>query len=427
MNIQVLYCSHEQSDLEMREKIAFPNGTVLREAYTSLKEKFPDSEHVLLSTCNRVEIYSAQEEDVTAPSREQMFQFLSDFHRIPIDGTMQQIPNAIGEEAVRHLFRVTSGLDSMVLGEPQIVNQVKQAYRVAQENEACGTLTHALFQDAISVSARVRSMTALAEGKISIASVAVGEFGKNIFDTFQDKLVLVIGAGEMAEEAIVYLKDEGATDLVIVNRRVERAERLAAEVGGEPKPITELEEWLTKADIIVSATGAVQPIVDVPMFAATRKQNQAKSVFILDLGAPRDFDPAIADIDDNIFLFDIDDLEQTCQRNRNARKKEIASGEKIVEEQTVKFIHSINHLATGPVVKELREQWHDVRDLELERLFAKIDHLEPTDRDQIKHAMDRVINKILHPPMQALKNQSKEGTPHGLLDALRHLFKLSDE
>ncbi|QDU80903.1 Glutamyl-tRNA reductase [Polystyrenella longa] len=426
MNFQVVVCSHEQSNLELREKIAFPNEETLNKAYDVLAALFPKAEHVILSTCNRVEIYTAQEDDVDLPTREEVLHFLADFHHLPLDDQIKLIPAMVDQEAVTHLFRVVSGLDSMVLGEPQIVNQVKQAYKAAHEKSACGPLTHAWFQDAIHVSARVRSETALAEGKVSIASVAVGEFGKNIFETFTDKVVLVIGAGEMADEALTYLTEEGVRQLVIVNRNFTRGEALAEKFGGTPRPYEQLEEWLASADIIISATGADRPIVTKEMFAATRKQNQQKNVFILDLGAPRDFEPAISDLDENVFLFDIDDLEQTCQRNRGLRHKEINKGEQIIEEQTQKFMQALYHRATGPVVKRLMEQWSEVRDQELDRLFSRLDSLNETEQQEITYAIDRVLKKLLHPPLQTLKDQAREGTPHSLMDALRRLFRLSD-
>ncbi|MAT16828.1 MAG: glutamyl-tRNA reductase [Planctomyces sp.] len=426
MNFQVVVCSHEQSDLDLREKIAFPDEETLIKGYDVLGALFPKSEQVILSTCNRVEIYTAQEDEEDLPTRDGILHFLADFHHLQLDAHILKIPALTDQQAVSHLFRVVSGLDSMVLGEPQIVNQVKQAYKVAHEKSACGPLIHAWFQDAIHVSARVRSETALAEGKVSIASVAVGEFGKDIFETFSDKEVLVIGAGEMAEEALTYLTDEGVRQLFIVNRNEQRAAGLAAKFGGESRPYTDLDELLARADIIISATGANRPIVTAEQFARTRKLNRQKDVFILDLGAPRDFEPAISKLDDSVFLFDIDDLEQTCQRNRELRRKEINRGEAIIEEQTQKFMHALYHRATGPVVKRLMEQWSQVRDQELERLFARMTHLSETDQQEVTYAIDRVLKKLLHPPLQTLKDQAREGTPHTLMDALRRLFRLSE-
>jgi glutamyl-tRNA reductase len=277
MNVQVVYCSHQTTSLAVRERLAFASGEQLTRAYESLRTTFPNSEHVVLSTCNRVEIYTAQDgpgqDDAgPPPTEDQVAEFLSQFHGVPRDDLCGTLLAQKGPEAVRHLFEVSSSLDSMVLGEPQIVNQVMEAYRVAQENDACGPLTHALFQGAMRVSARVRSETTLAEGRVSIASVAVGDFGKSIFDRFHDKTVVVIGAGEMAEETLRYLKDEGVREIVVINRSLDRAERLAADWGGTARPFDELDAWMAKADVIVSTTGAARPIVDAARFAAVRRR-----------------------------------------------------------------------------------------------------------------------------------------------------------
>jgi len=422
MNVQVVYCTHQTTPLAVREKLAFSTDQLTR-AYESLRAAFPKSEHVVLSTCNRVEIYTARDDDEDPPTQEQVTDFLSRFHGVPRDDLYGAILAQRGPEAVRHLFEVASSLDSMVLGEPQIVSQVKDAYRVAQEHDACGPVTHALFQGAMRVSARVRSETALAEGRVSIASVAVGDFGKSIFSRFDDKSVLVIGAGEMAEETLRYLKDEGVREIVVVNRSLDRAQRLAEAWGGTARPFDELDPCMAKADVIVSTTGAERPIVDVPRFAALRKAGQ-KPVFILDLGAPRDFEAAVGDIDENVFLYDIDALEQTCERNRRARAREVERAQRIILEETDRFVHDIYHKATGPIITQLRETWHQVRQDQVRELFAKLDHLEPKDREEIERTIERIVNKLLHPPLEALRDEARKGTPHGLMDALRRLFHL---
>lgn len=425
MNLQVVYCSHQTADLGVREKLAFSSEELLSRAYSRLRNDFPNSELVVLSTCNRVELYTAQEDPQSAPSHEQMANFLSEFHGIPLSLFFDVLPEATGPEAVRHLFQVVSGLDSMVVGEPQIVSQVKEAYRVAEINEGCGPLTNALFQEAIRVSKRVRTETKLGEGRISIASVAVGDFAKRIFDHFGDKQVLIIGAGEMAEETLRYLKDEGVGDIVVVNRNPDRAARLAEQWGGTPQDYERLNEWMGQADVIVSTTGADRPIVDALRFKKARSATGGKPVFILDLGAPRDFDPGVGDLDD-VFLYDIDALEVACSENRRARSDQIERGLRIIEEETDEFLQKVYHRATGPIIKRLREEWHAVREDEVDRLFAKLPHLGDRDRQAIERSIERIVNKLLHPPLETLRDQAREGTPHGLLDALKHLFHLRD-
>jgi glutamyl-tRNA reductase len=371
-----------------------------------------------------VELYVARPSDAEPLTPPQLAQFLSEIHGVPLDEFVGELRAATGPEAVRHLFEVISSLDSMVLGEPQIVNQVREAYGVAEECGACGPITHALFQGAIQTSKRVRTETRLAEGKVSIASIAVGDFAKSIFDHFADKLVLVIGAGEMAEETLRYLKDEGVKDIVVVNRNSERAERLAAEWGGRAVPWTDLNRWMGAADVIVSTTGADKPIVDAELFKKVRSASPGRTAFILDLGAPRDFAASVGDLD-SVFLYDLDSLRKTCEDNRRARIREIEKARHVIDEESSRFMSEFYRRAGGEVVTRLMRDWHAVSNEELDRLFNKSPHLVK-DREQIERAFERIVNKLLHPPLEALKVESRDGTPHGLINALKRLFGLHD-
>ena len=426
MNLQVIYCNHQTASLDIRERLAFTDEEQLADAYTQLRDRFPNSEAVVLSTCNRVELYTAQENAAAAPTHDELAGFLSNFHGVPVEEFLGDLLQHSGAEAVGHLFRVCSSIDSMVLGEPQIVSQVKEAYRQAEANEACGPLTNALFQCAIRVSKRVRSETRLAEGRVSIASVAVGEFARGIFDRFDDKTVLVIGAGEMAEETLQYLQDDGVRDVLVVNRNPERARELAAKWGGNGFGMDRLEELLPGADVGVAATGADQPIVDVEMFARVRDGQRDRPVFVLDLGAPRDVAPEVSGLDDNVFLYDVDDLQETCERNRKSRSQEIVRALSIIENESDRFMQDVYHRATGPIVKRLREQWSDVSQKEMDRLRSKLSHLGDADIDQVEQTVNRIVNKLLHPPLEALRDEARDGTPHGLLDALSRLFHIRD-
>ena len=426
MNLQVIYCNHQTASLDIRERLAFTDEEQLADAYTQLRDRFPNSEAVVLSTCNRVELYTAQENAAAAPTHDELAGFLSNFHGVPVEEFLGDLLQHSGAEAVGHLFRVCSSIDSMVLGEPQIVSQVKEAYRQAEANEACGPLTNALFQCAIRVSKRVRSETRLAEGRVSIASVAVGEFARGIFDRFDDKTVLVIGAGEMAEETLQYLQDDGVRDVLVVNRNPERARELAAKWGGNGFGMERLEELLPGADVVGAATGADQPIVDVEMFARVRDGQRDRPVFVLDLGAPRDVAPEVSGLDDNVFLYDVDDLQETCERNRKSRSQEIVRALSIIENESDRFMQDVYHRATGPIVKRLREQWSDVSQKEMDRLRSKLSHLGDADIDQVEQTVNRIVNKLLHPPLEALRDEARDGTPHGLLDALSRLFHIRD-
>ncbi len=426
MNVFVLSCNHHNAGLEVREKLAFASEEQLSRAYAHWRQKHPDSELVLLSTCNRVEIYAATDEDNHELSAAHITDFVSQFHNVPSDEFTGSVLSHHGAKAVEHLFDVVCSLDSMVLGEPQIVTQVKDAYRIARENDSCGPLTNVLFQHALSVSGRVRTETRLAEGRVSIASVAVGDFGRNIFNRFDNKTVLVIGAGEMAEETLRYLKDEGVERIIVINRNRQRADALASQFGGITDDFENLDDWLGKADVIVSTTGATETLVSHERFDRVRRSTDRKPVFILDLGAPRDFASSIGQIDDNVFLFDIDALEATCEQNRKLRRSEIKKAKKIIESQTERFMQEVYHRATGPVIQRLRAQLGEISKSELDILFRKNADFSDSQQAAVERTVNRIVNKLLHPPLETLKDEARTGTPHGLLDAVKRLFNLGE-
>lgn len=424
MNLQVVYCNHHSANLSVRERLAFSHAEVPR-AYAALRSAFPQAEWVLLSTCNRIELYTAQDDLAEGPSPQEVAKFISEFHDVPLVEFFDDLLERSGPDVVRHLFQVASSLDSMVLGEPQIVAQVKEAYTLAQTHSASGPLTNALFQRALNVAKRVRTDTRLAEGRVSIASVAVGDFGKRIFDRFDDKVVLVIGAGEMAIETLRYLQHEGVRHVRVTNRTREKAEEVAAQFGGVVRPFEKLDEWLVEADVIVSTTGADPPLVDCERFRRVRAKSGGKPVFILDLGVPRDFEPAVRDIDDDVFLYCIDDLDKVCEEHRTARSREVERALQIVDQETDRFMAELYHRATGPIIKRLREHHHGVVDEELARLFTRLPHLEK-DRTEIERSFEQLVNKLLHPPLEVLRDEARDGTPHGLMIALKRLFRLHD-
>lgn len=426
MNVQVVYCNHQTADLDLRERLAFPSEDHVVRAYDELRARFPKSEYVVISTCNRIELYTAQEDPDDTPTHDDLAQFFSDFHQVPKTEFFNDLLERQGPDAVRHLFEVASSIDSMVLGESQIVNQIKSAYELSMETSANGPLTNSLFQRAMEVSKRVRSETSLSEGRVSIASVAVGDFGKSIFDRFDDKTVLILGAGEMASETLTYLKDEGVKRIIVCNRNLDRAETLAAEFSGEAHDWSRIHEWLTQADVIVSTTGADRPILDVSDFQAIRRKTGPKPVFILDLGAPRDIHPDVSDLDDGIFLYDIDDLEATCAKNRMSRASAIAKANAIIEEETQRFMHEIYHKATGPIIKRLREHWYEISRQELELLFRKVPELDERQREAVEKTIGRVVNKLLHPPLETLRDEARTGPPTSMLETLKRLFHIRD-
>ncbi len=424
MKVRMIGCSHHHSSVAVRERLAFSPAQA-GEALDSLRQRFPAAEAVLLSTCNRVEIYTASELPDGGPSHEQVAQFMADFHRVPMVEIFDELFERTGEDAVRHLFTVAASLDSMVVGEPQILSQVKQAYELAKDRQSTGPLTHSIFQAAVRVARRVTSETTLHQRRVSIPSVAVGDFASQIFERFDDKQIVVIGAGEMGEETLRYLQDQGAHRVTVVNRNHQRAEQLAERWRGRAEPWERLDELLVEADLVISTTGASQPIVTFAAFKAVEAARYQRPLFVLDLAIPRDFEPAVGDCL-GVYLYTIDDLEAACQRNRRDRDRELPAAIHIVEQETARFMADLHHRATAPIIKRLREGWQQPKDDELKRLFNKLPELDDKARAEIEQSFERLVNKLLHPPLESLRSEAEKGPPHGLLDALKRLFQLRD-
>jgi glutamyl-tRNA reductase len=331
-----------------------------------------------------------------------------------------------GEQAVRHLFRVAASLDSMELGEAQILSQVKHAYETARQIGSTGPVTHGFFQAALRVARRVANETSLQRHRVSIPSVAIADFAARIFERFDDKQILVIGAGEMAQETLQYLRDAGARRVTVLNRDFERAKTLAAAWQGQPAAWHELVDQLVAADLVVSTTGADRHVVSHEDYCTqiARRRHQ-RPLFILDLAMPRDFDPAIRD-ELGVYLYGIDDLAEACDRNRGARAAALPLAERIIDAEARAFLADTRHRASGPVIARFRAELESTQKAELERLFDRLPNLDESSRSEIRRFAGRLINKMLHPPLESLRAESKNGSPHGLLEALQRLFQLKD-
>ena len=425
MTVRMVGCSHHTSSTEARGRLAFSPGEV-GPALESLRSRFPTTEAVLLSTCNRVEVYTAfDDDDAAGPTQRQVAEFLAEFHGLDVGEIFHDLFERTGEEAVRHLFSVAASLDSMVVGEPQILAQVKQAYELATSCRSTGPVTNQAFQAALRVAKRVASETSINEKRVSIPSVAVADFARNIFERFDDKKVLVIGAGEMAEETLRYLADLGARDVAVVNRNAARAAELAERWQGKAYAWADLSVALAGADLVVSTTGASEPIVTLESYRAIEAERYQRGLFILDLAVPRDFDPAIGDCL-NVYLYSLDDLRAACDRNRKDREREWPKAMAIVEQETARFMAELNHRATGSVIKRVKLGWKQQQDDELRRLFNKLPDLDERERGEIRAAFERLTNKLLHPPLESLRDEAHQASHHGLVEAFQRLFQLKD-
>jgi glutamyl-tRNA reductase len=345
---------------------------------------------------------------------------------VPVEDVRGDVITLENTDVVRHLFTVAASLDSMVVGEAQILGQVKQAYELAGQLGCTGPLMHHLFQSALRVARRVASDTALHRHRVSIPSVAIADFATRIFERFDDKRVLVIGAGKMAQETLQYLTDAGARHLTILNRDYDRALELAETWHGLPAAWSSLTDELVRADMVVSTTGADRPIVSLDDFRQhVARQRHQRPLFVLDLAIPRDFDPAIAE-EIGVYLYGIDDLAEACDRNRSERGKELPAAQAIVDEETLRFVAEVRHRATGPVIARFRAGLEKSQAAELDRLFARLPDLDERARREIEQFADRLVGKMLHPPLASLRDDSEQGHPHGLLEALQRLFQLKD-
>lgn len=425
MKLQMVGCSHHTAPVAIREKLAFSRDQAA-DALSRLRLRYPETEAVLLSTCNRVELYVASESSEACPTHHDVISFLAEFHGLDPMVLFNDLFERTGEDFVRHLFTVAASLDSMVIGEAQILGQVKQAYELATSVTATGPLTNQAFQAALRVAKRVATETAIQQKRVSIPSVAVADFVPQVFERLDDKRIIVIGAGEMAEETLRYLIEAGAKEISLVGRSLDRAQQLAERLGaGEPAPWSKRHPLLVAADLIISATGSSEPIVPVDEFKQVVAERYQRPVMILDLAIPRDFEPAISNLP-GVFLYSIDDLAAACEQNRREREKEWPKAERIIEDETRRFMADLHHRATAPTIRRLKERADEVKAEELTRLLNKLGGLDGKSQSEITAAFDRLVNKLLHPPLESLRDEARHGAPHGLLEALKRLFQLKD-
>jgi len=418
-------CNHRQASVDLRERLAFTSEEA-EAALRELRRRSPDQEAVLLSTCNRVELYTAASDQGGMLPSDELLRFLADWHRLPVSDLQEHLVQHNGPSAVNHLFHVASSLDSMVVGEAQIASQVKQAYELSIKADAAGPLMHAAFQAASRVAKRVARETAIHRRRVSVPSVAICEVATEFFSSLTDKRILLIGAGEMADESMRYLREAGVQHVLVTNRTQTRAEQLIVTHFGQVVPWEQLNQQLIDADLVISTTSAEQPLVTYDQFLRLHEARFQRLLLILDLAVPRDFDPQIADLP-GTYLYSVDDLQSACDKNLAERTKEYPKAERIIQEEATRLLADVQHRGTGPVIRQLREQAAQAKQDELTRLFARLERagIDPQVRSEIEQSFERLVNKLLHPPLASLRHAAEDGASHnGLLEALRRLFQL---
>jgi glutamyl-tRNA reductase len=420
-------CSYSNTPVEVRERLAFGADTLGR-ALDELRVRY-DCEAVIVSTCNRVELYLARPGSTVAPDADLIAEFLAEVHGVPAPQIRPHLYEHRNADAVRHLLRVAASLDSLVIGEGQIAGQVRQAYETAHAREAVvGPLLNHLFQHAARVAKRVRTETGIAKGKVSVSSAAV-DYVREVFSHFGDKTILVIGAGKMGELTLKHLRQLRPKRILVTNRSPEKAEAVARGCGGDAVPWDDLDGALARADIVLSTTGAPQPIVTAERWGRVMARRKKGSVVVLDIAVPRDFDPRVHD-GDRTWLFNIDDLKRIRDATLAERARHVAPAEAIVEAETQRFVKDWARRRVGPVVERLVKACDAKRQAVVSDLLAKLDgKLTEEERKYLEKAFQRLQNQLLDGPISALTEemlQEEAQRGHTLPEALRKLFRLHE-
>lgn len=425
-DIVIVGLNHRSAPIEVREGIAVEQSYV-RGALSRLQGYPSVEEGVILSTCNRVEVVAATP-DCRAAS-EEIGLFLegqrAERHAASLEGHVYTYQ---GADAVRHLFRVAASLDSMVVGEPQILGQLKAYYDAAQEAGTVGAILHRLFHRSFSVAKRVRTETGIGSGAVSVSSVAV-DLAKRIFDRFDDKTVMLIGAGKMGDLMARYLQNSGVRSMMVTNRTFDRAVALAERIKGSPIRFEDFPRYLKLADLVIGCAGVSEIIIDAPMIDRVLRDRKQKTMFFIDIGDRRNFDPQINDLD-NVYLYNIDDLKSVAEDNLQGRTSEAEKAEDIVREETQSFLRWLGALDQVPTITALRQRFEDVRRQEIERSLGRgLKDLSAEQRAALEDLTSAMINKLLHPPISRLKRGIGEDDIDAALytAALRRLFDLEDK
>jgi glutamyl-tRNA reductase len=414
--IVVVGLNHETAPLAVREAMAFSKER-LPEALARLRQEASLAEAMILSTCNRVEVYGIAEN----PSLDAVAEFLARFHSKPPEQLAGHLYRLEGEQAVRHAFRVAASLDSMVLGEPQILGQVKEAYDTAERAGSLGAVLNGLRTRSVAAARRARRETAIGRNAVSLSHVAV-ELASKIFGDLHGRSVLLVGAGKMSELAARQMVRRGARASVLGGRRFEKAEQLAASLGGRAAPFEALPSELSRADVVISGTGAPGIVVQREDVEAAQEARHGRPLFLIDIAVPRDIAEGAGRVP-GVFLYDIDDLQKVAAANLRERKKEAVAAETIVEHEVAEFLDWRRSLEIVPLVVELRRRADEIRRAEIEKARHRLGPLTPEQESALEAATSAIVNKLLHAPTVRLKELAGHGQAEQL-GLVRRLFDL---
>jgi glutamyl-tRNA reductase len=421
IRVALIGCNHRTAPVELRERIAFSSQQALRAA-DELRDRGILEEAVVISTCNRSELYGVPG-DLAPSAAEAMEEYFTSFHGIPrgeLDGRFYRWN---GPDAVRHLFRVAAGLDSMLLGEAEILGQLRTAYNQALDHGATGPVLNRIFQGALEVGKRVRSETEVGARPMSVALAGV-KLAERVFGNLKGHSALILGAGAVAEQVVEHMRNRGIGNLRVINRSFDRAAELAQRVGGEAVAWESLQAVLGAPDILVTSVGA-GPVLTREMLERAIAARSGRPVFVVDLGVPRNVADNASGLY-NLYLYNIDDLGEIVEQNKKARESEIPRVEAIIAEHIDKFEAWRGALEAGSIVNDLRDQFHKHRELMIREKLKDMEDVSPQERDRIAHITEELIERLLEEPREKLRHgRGMRGRLAGL-EAIRHLFGLDE-
>ncbi len=411
--------SHRTAPLDVREQLAL-EADKLREVLADLAGSGVCSELMVLSTCNRVEVYGVA--DVAGEARDAAFRRMGAQKGMDLRVLEPLLYTTTGADAVRHAFRVAASLDSMVLGEPQILGQVKDAFALAQTCRTLGPTLHALMSQAFAVAKRVRTDTEIGRYAVSVSFAAV-ELARKIFGSLRGKAVLLIGAGEMGELAARHLQDQGTLPIYVANRTWGRAQELARDLAGTAVRYEDVTSVMAEVDIVITSTAAQEPIVRATEVGAVMRARHARPLFFVDIAVPRNVEAAVNDLD-NVYCYDVDDLRLVVESNMRERQREAQRGEQLVEREVARFVERLKDLEVVPTIVSLREKLEDIRRAEVARALGRLPGVDEATKEALEALSQAIVNKVLHAPTVKLRDSSRAGHGRRWIEVISELFGL---
>ncbi|MFD2612549.1 glutamyl-tRNA reductase [Paenibacillus gansuensis] len=421
MHILAVGLNYKTAPVEVREKFAFQDAD-LPKALEQLKQTKSILECVIVATCNRTEIYAVV--DRLHMCGHFIRHFIENWFGVPAADFSKHLYIYEDDPAIEHLFRVTSGLDSMIIGETQILGQVREAFFTAQREKTTGTIFNTLFKQAITMAKRAHSETSIGESAVSVSYAAV-ELGKRIFGQFNNKVVMIMGAGKMSELTGKHLYANGASKVIVANRTYERAEQLADKFNGTACSLAEVPSFLPEVDIIISSTGSAGYVLTREQVAEAMRKRKSKTLFMIDIAVPRDLDPAINEVP-NVFLYDIDDLQGIVEMNLEQRRQEAAKIHRMIEDELEAYHHWYKMLGVSPVIRALQEKSAAIHEETMESLLKKLPDLDEREIKVIRKLTKSIVNQMLHDPINRVKEMAGEKHGEDAVDMFTKLFALEE-